>query len=144
MKKLLVVLTALCVLLSGMAYAEEAPTGGVASQEDMTDVIDIVDENMTPVTADMLNDGEYEINVDSSSSMFKIVGCALTVVGDTLNVRLYMKSEAYSFMYPGTAEEAAEAPADELSALIADDAGQYFALPIEALDAGYTLSLIHI
>ena len=137
MKRLLTALIALTVLIAGAAYAEDAPTGGVASEEEMSDVIDIVGEDMTPVTAEMLNDGEYDVEVDSSSSMFKIVGCVLRVENGAMSVRLYMKSEAYSYMYAGPAEEAAAADIGELSPLSEDGEGRYFALTVDALDAGY-------
>ncbi|MDY2864867.1 MAG: hypothetical protein SOT68_11865, partial [Oscillospiraceae bacterium] len=39
----------------------------------------VIPEDMTPVYADSLNDGEYSITVDSSSSMFTVTDCTLTV-----------------------------------------------------------------
>ena len=131
---LAVVLALLCV----PALAETTDTSGVAGAEDMTEVIDIVDESWTPVTADMLNDGVYSVAVDSSSSMFKVVGCELTVAEGAMTVRLFMKSEAYAYMYPGTAEEAAQAPREALAPLETEGENFFFTLPVDALDAGYT------
>ena len=131
---LLLLALTLCV----SALAEQPDTSGVAGAEDMTDVIDIVDENVTPVTADMLEDGVYPVNVDVSSSMFKVVGCDLTVSGGAMTARLYMKSQAYAYMYPGAAEEAAQAPFEALAALETEGEDLFFTLPIDALDAGYT------
>ena len=137
MKRVLTTLLAL-MLLAVPALAEAEDTSGVAGAEDMTDVIDIVDESWTPVTADMLNEGTWPVQVDSSSSMFKVVGCDLTVSDGALTAKLYMKSEAYSYMYPGTAEEAAQAAHEELAALETEGESFFFTLPVEALDAGYT------
>lgn len=118
------------------AVAEGA--GGVADASDMTDVIDVVDESMTPVAADRLNDGVYAVAVDASSAMFKVVGCELTVADGVMTAKLYMKSEAYSYMYPGPAEEAAQADTSALTRLeVTDDGSFVFTLPVDALDAGY-------
>ena len=51
-------------LVWGCAMAED--TSKVASEADMTDVIDIVEEGMEPVSGDMLKDGEYEAEVDGA------------------------------------------------------------------------------
>ena len=130
---LLLTLALLCL----PAFAE-ADTSGIAGAEDMTDVIDIVDESMVPVTADQLNDGVYSVTVDVSSSMFKVVGCELTVADGAMTARLYMKSEAYSYMYPGAAEKAAQAALEDLAPLENEGESVFFTLPVDALDAGYT------
>nr|MCR5735313.1 hypothetical protein [Lachnospiraceae bacterium] len=51
----------------------------VATKEEMTDIKDVSFEGMEAVYAEDLNDGEYDITVDSSSSMFRIVSAKLTV-----------------------------------------------------------------
>ena len=137
MRRAAFALIALFVLLTFAAAAEETSLGSVASSDDMTEVIDIVDEDMTPVTADMLVDGVYSIDVDVSSSMFKVTGCSLTVSGGQMTAKLYMKSAAYSYMYPGEAEQAAQTPVQSLVPLKEDDAGAYFELPVDALDTAY-------
>ena len=88
------------MLFSANAFGE-APSGRIAPQEDMTDVIDIVDESMTPVTADMLNDSVYDVAVDVSSAMFKVVGCELTVAGGAMTAKLHMKSDASTMWFDG-------------------------------------------
>ena len=139
MKKLFTLILALAMLACA-ALAEDIPdTSRVADESEMTDVEDIVPEGMTPVTPDMLNDGVYDdIQVESSSAMFKIVGCTLTVKEGQMTALLRMKSEAYTFMYPGTAQEAAQAPYEDLQMLQELDDGYAFILPVDALDAGYT------
>ena len=138
MKKGIAALMALMLLLGAAALAE-ADLSGVADASEMTDVIDVVQPGMTPVTAEALNDGVYEVAVDSSSSMFKVVGCDLTVKDGQMTVLLRMKSDAYLYMYPGAAEDAAKAPLEDLSPLMEPDEGSYaFVLPVDALDAGYT------
>lgn len=143
MKKMFAALPAaalllLAAMLLGAFALAEADLSGVADASEMTDVIDVVEPGMTPVTADRLNDGVYEVAVDSSSSMFKVVGCDLTVKDGQMTVLLHMKSDAYTYMYPGAAEDAAKAPAEDLSPLMEPDGGYAFVLPLDALDAGYT------
>ena len=139
MKKILALLLALLMLCCA-ALAEDIPdTSRIADQSEMTDVEDIVPEGMTPVTADMLSDGVYEgVVVESSSAMFKIVGCTLTVEEGQMTALLQMKSDAYTYMYPGTAQDAAQAPYEDLQMLQELDDGYAFILPVDALNAGYT------
>ena len=137
MKKILTLFLAVLLALAPAALAQETGTGGIAGEEDMTDVIDIVPEGIEPVTADQLNEGTWSVEVDVSSSMFKVTGCDLTVSEDGMTARLYMKSEAYSYMFPGEAEDAARADASDLIALEeTEDGRRYFELPVDALDAG--------
>ena len=139
MKKIIALLLAL-MLFCSVALAEDVPdTSRIADESEMTDVEDIVPEGMTPVTADMLNDGVYEgVVVESSSAMFKIVGCDLTVKDGQMTALLHMKSDAYTYMYPGTAQDASQAPYEDLRMLQELDDGYAFILPVDALDAGYT------
>lgn len=139
MKRTIAILIALA-LFCFAAFAENIPnTSRVADASEMTDVQDIVPEGMAPVTAEMLNDGVYDdIAVESSSSMFKVLGCTLTVKGGQMTALLHMKSEAYSYMYPGTAEAASQAAFEDLFPLLALDDGYGFVLPVDALDAGFT------
>ena len=134
-KNLMAALCALlvCVLTMTGASAE----GSVAGESDMTDVIDIVPEGMTPVTADMLNDGTWFVNVDVSSSMFKVNGAEVTVEGGALTARLLMNSEAYTYMYPGEAEDAAAADESAWIALETDGEDVHsFTMPVEGLNQG--------
>lgn len=132
-------LSLILMLLCAVGLSEAAPdTSRIADASEMTAADDIVPEGMTPIAADQLNDGVYEVLVDSSSSMFKVVGCDLTVQDGQLTALLHMKSDAYSYMYPGTAEAASRAPLTDLAALQALDDGWAFVLPVDALNAGYT------
>ena len=104
----------------------------VAGSEDMTTVEAVLEDGMTPVKADELKDGTYEVEMKSSSSMFKTERCELTVGSGKLSVTLHMSSEAYSYLYNGTAAEAAASDESQRIALGAD---KTFVLPVEALDA---------
>lgn len=134
-KRIFALLIALALLAGACALAETGHSG-VADASDMTDVIDVVPEGLEPVTADRLNEGVWEVAVDSSSSMFRILDCALTVQGETMTARLTMKSDAYLYLYPGAPEEAAAAEEAALIPLETGDSEYRFTFPVPALDAG--------
>ena len=109
----------------------------VASAGEMTTVEDVVEAGMTPVYASELKDGTYEVEMKSSSSMFKVDRCELQVKDGTMQAVLYMTSQSYLYLYAGTAEEAAAAgEEDYIPREEADDGMGSFTLPVEALDAG--------
>ena len=109
----------------------QSNTAAVADASQMTTVQDVMEEGMTPVYASELVDGVYNISVESSSSMFKIADCELTVGGDAMVAKLIMSSESYGYLYLGTAEEAAAA--DETQYITPD--GREFVITVDALDA---------
>ena len=121
----------IAALAASPSYAQ------VADETQMAPVVDVVDENMTPVTGDELCDGVYDIEVDSSSSMFKITGCVLAVSEGRMSARMTMGGKGYLYIYPGSAEEAAAAnEKDYISFGENADGSHYFVLPLEELDAG--------
>ena len=79
----------------------------VASAGEMTTVEEVVEAGMTPVYASELKDGTYEVEMKSSSSMFKVDRCELQVENGQMQAVLYMSSQSYLYLYAGTAEEAA-------------------------------------
>lgn len=109
----------------------------VASSEDMTAVEDVVEDDMTPIYASQLVDGTYEVTVDSSSSMFSITECLLTVADGEMTAVMTMSGTGYLYVYMGTGEEAAEADESEYIAYEEDEDGVHsFTVPVEALDSG--------
>ena len=143
-KKVFVVsflLLALCLSLAvpGIpACAEETNDfSGVADASQMTTVEEVVEEGMTPLFADSLLEGEYPVTVDSSSSMFRIAECLLTVQDGALTARLTMGGSSYGWLYPGTAQEAASADhADHIPAEIDENGATVFTFPVQGLDMG--------
>lgn len=53
--------------------------GRVAAGEETSSRINVADEDMEPVYAGEIKDGVYPVKVDSSSNMFQVTGCELTV-----------------------------------------------------------------
>lgn len=134
MKRILALIALLLAVacLSG-AMAEGA---AVAGSSEMTTRETVGEAGMTPVYADMLNDGVYDITVDSSSSMFRIVACQLTVADGEMTARMTMSGTGYLYVYMGTGEEASAASAADYIAFEADETGAHtYTVPVSALDA---------
>lgn len=90
-------------------------------------------EGMQPITADMVNDGTYEIEAESTSPFFKIKAAKLTVANGKMSAVLEFDSKSYPLIFMGTAMQAAEAPyADYIEF---NDSTWTFTVPVEALDA---------
>lgn len=137
MKKLLLLLLALVLGLSLTACTgeEAAPKDQVAGQEDMTEIQEVGEEGMEPVYASSLKDGTYTITVDSSSSMFNITACELTVADGNMTAVMTMGGTGYLKVYMGTGEAAAAADEADCIPFAETDAGEHtFTVPVEALD----------
>ena len=120
--------------------AEETPaqTGSqVADASQMAPVEDVVEDGMVPISGDCLQDGVYTVNVDSSSSMFKITQCELTVENGQMNAVMHMGGTGYLRVFLGSAEQAAAADEDACIAFEERADGTHtFTIPVEALDMG--------
>ena len=132
---LLAALMALTLTACGGQQTES--TKQVADESDMAQPQEVVQEGMEPVKADALKNGEYTVTVDSSSSMFQVTACTLTVQDGTMTAQMTMSGTGYLWVYPGTAEEAAAASEEDYIPFQETDSGEHtFTLPVEALDQG--------
>ena len=112
-------------------------TDKVASADDMVTPEEVVEEGMEPVYGDSIKDGAYEVTVDSSSSMFNIESCQLTVADGKMSAVMTMGGTGYLYLYMGTAEEAAAASEADYISFVENAEGKHtFEVPVEALDAG--------
>lgn len=136
MKKLCLIF-ALFLLLSGCGQEKQPPAssqGQVASSSQMAPVEDVVDPDMVPISGEFLKDGTYSITVDSSSSMFKIDSCELTVENGQMTAVLHMGGKGYLSVFMGSGEEASQ---DAAIPFREDEAGNHtFTVPVEGLDMG--------
>ena len=116
-----------------------ADTSKVAGAGDMAAVEEVVEEGMVPVASSGLVPGTYKVKADSSSSMFRITDCELTVPegDDVMQAFLTLSGSSYLYLFPGTAEEAAAADASEYIEAGENAEGKNtFLFPVEALDFG--------
>lgn len=119
--------------------SNESETAGsqVASADEMVTPEDVVEEGMEPIYGTSLKDGVYQVTVDSSSSMFKITECALTVKEGTMTAVMTMHGTGYLKLYMGTGEEATKASEEDYIPVVeASDGTHTFEVPVEALDMG--------
>ena len=121
----------------GSAETSAVKTDQVADASDMAEVEDVVEESMTPVTGEQVKDGTYDVTVDSSSSMFRIEKCSLTVENGEMQALMSMGGTGYLYLFMGTAEEAAAAEDSEYIPFEESADGVHtFTVPVEALDQG--------
>jgi len=93
------------------------------------------EKEMTPIYADDINDGTYNIEVKSSSSMFKIIDCELTVSGEKMTAVMTLSGTGYEKLFLGKREEADNATDSQFSYFTETDEGKYcYKIPVEALD----------
>lgn len=109
----------------------------VASASQMAPVEDVVDADMVPIPGSALKDGVYDVTVDSSSSMFNVTACELTVERGEMNAVLHMGGTGYLKVFMGTGEEAAQAAENDAIPFVEESDGTHsFTVPVEALDQG--------
>lgn len=90
---------------------------------------------LEPVYACQLADGSYEITVNSSSSMFRVVKCVLTVKNGSMTAAMTMSGQGYGMVYMGTREEAPLDTEESYIPFELDDEGyKVFTVPVEALN----------
>ncbi len=119
------------------APAQNESTSQVASTSDMAEVEDVVEEGMTPILADKVKDGTYDVTVKSSSKMFNITACELTVKDGEMTAKMHMGGTGYLYVYMGTGEQAAAADeADYIPFTEEADGTHSFTVPVKALDEG--------
>lgn len=115
----------------------------ISESTDAPDSVEIPSEPATapeedvivPIYANQLKEGSYEITVDSSSSMFRVVRCELIVENGSMKAVMTMSGDGYGMVYMGTGEEALADSEDAYVPFVLDEQGaKTFTVPVEALD----------
>lgn len=116
---------------------ESAGTDKVADCSEMSPAKDVVSDDMSAVTAEQIEDGVYDVKVDSSSSMFNITECKLAVQDGKMTAVMTMSGKGYLYVYMGTGEEAAKASESDYIPYEEKSTGEHtYTVPVEALDLG--------
>lgn len=145
---------AACMLLAVSASAGAAETetvseyrnagntdAGVATVGEMSAIQDVVEDWMVPIYPEELKDGVYQIEAESSSQMFQIEECTLTVADGEMTALMTMGGKGYLKLYMGSGEEALQAAeSDYISFVEAEDGRHTYEIPVEALDSGIPCS----
>ena len=83
----------------------------------------------------VLEDGTYKVQVTSSSSMFKVTDCVLTVKEGLISAQLTLSGKGYGYLYSGTAKQAAAAETSQWAPYVVNDNGGYmYTIQISGLD----------
>ncbi|MDE7229587.1 MAG: NPXTG-anchored protein [Oscillospiraceae bacterium] len=87
------------------------------------------------VDAGALNDGVYNVDVESDSSMFKVVNCDVTAANGKMTAAVTLSGTGYSKLFVGTGEQAAAAAESEHITFTESADGKYvYTLPLSSLD----------
>ncbi len=114
---------------------EEISYDQVASDGEKTTAQEVGVEGMTPILGSDVKDGVYEVEVESSSSMFQIEKAELTVSDSRMTAALTLGGTGYLKLYMGTGVEAAADERDSYIGYEEDAEGKYvYTIPVEALD----------
>lgn len=109
----------------------------VAAPDETAELQQVVEDDMEPILGTDVKDGIYSVTVDSSSSMFQVTACELTVEDGKMTAAMTMGGTGYLYVYMGTGEEAAAADENEYIPFVENTDGTHtFTVPVEALDAG--------
>ncbi|MGI5976614.1 MAG: hypothetical protein ACOX68_02805 [Candidatus Limivicinus sp.] len=142
MKKLslfMAVLTALLMLAAcgntEPAAAPEPAHAETAAPAETTEAAAVEEPEREPLYGENIADGDYEITVSSSSSMFRVVKCVLTVKDGEMEAVMTMSGQGYGKLFMGTGAEAAEAGEECFIPFVPDEEGaKTFTVPVEALN----------
>ena len=90
---------------------------------------------MPVILGSQIADGTYEIDVEASSSMFRVVKCLLIVENGTMQAEMTMSGQGYGMVYMGKGEEALLDSADTYIPFVLDEnGGKVFTVPVEGLN----------
>lgn len=110
----------------------------VASDEERAESSRVGEEDDVPIYAAQVRNGDYEIEVESSSSMFRIVACTLHVSEEEMTADMTLSGTGYLRLFMGTGKEAVAAgkEGDQVYSEFTEDAeGKYvYTVPVEALN----------
>lgn len=144
-KRIFSMLLASCFLLitcSGCGDTSESSTASTeaattAETVETAETVQVVQDGMQPIFGSDIKDGTYEITVDSSSTMFRITACQLTVKDGTMTADMTMGGTGYLYLYMGSSADAEKADESDYIPFTENADGTHtFTVPVEALDSG--------
>lgn len=138
-------LTAGCASGNNASQAPEATTQTdysdlVAGEDDMIAIDEVVKEGMEPVEGKDIRDGVYQIEVASSSAMFNIEKCELTVQKGEMTAVMTMGGTGYEYLFMGTGIDAVKAGDGYIPYEETSDGKNTFTVPVESLNSAVKCS----
>lgn len=126
------------VLLAGLSaevLAAEPPYDQVVSYSQAIPAEEVTQYGMLPIYGRDVKDGSYDVEVRSSSSMFRVVKAKLTVEGDKMTADITLSGQGYIKLFMGTGKEAAASDMSDFIDYTEDDKGRYtFTVPVDGLN----------
>ena len=117
--------------VTGETAKPEGPTRDLSKTSDDS----VAKEGATPVTADKLKDGTYDVTVNTGAKMFKVTKADLTVKDGKMSAVIALGGTGYTWFFVGEKEAIATADESEFIPFVEDADGYYtFEIPVEALD----------
>ena len=93
---------------------------------------------MSPISGDLIADGEYEVEAASNSSFFKVRNARLAVEDGKMEMTFEIPSLSYRYIYEGTKEEAEAAPENEWQERVeSEEYTSLFTVDVPALNAEF-------
>ncbi len=107
----------------------------IAGEDEKAPSAEVGAEGMIPVYGSDIVDGTYPVEVESSSSMFRIVEAYLTVSDGKMSAVITLGGKGYLKLFMGTGQEAVAAKESDYALYAEDKNGAYtYEIPVEALD----------
>ncbi len=107
----------------------------IAGEDEKAPSVEVGSEGMIPVYGSDIVDGTYQVEVESSSSMFRITEAELTVADGKMSAVITLGGKGYLKLFMGTGEEAVAASEADYAVYTEDENGAYtYEIPVEALD----------
>ena len=95
----------------------------------------------TKIPSGACENGIYNVDVTSSSSMFRVVGCTLTSKNGKMTAVLTLSGTGYDYLFAGTGEQAAKADSSKWIPYTVNADGKYtYEIPVESLDQGLSVA----
>lgn len=116
---------------------EEQSLQNIEVSEDVSEdeEADASEEGSDTPEAVVLSDGTYHVIVESSSSMFKVTDCVLTVKNGEMSAVITLSGTGYDKLYIGTAEDAVDAKEEEFIYYQMNLEGDYtYTIPVAGMD----------
>lgn len=134
MKKKLLLLLCSALLASAAGCAASEPGSSASSAPEQSAQMS-EEAVLAPIYPSQIQNGSYEIQVDSSSSMFRVIHCVLVVEDDAMYASMTMSGKGYGRVYMGTSEQALADSEESYIPFVQDEQGaKIFTVPVEALD----------
>lgn len=144
-KKHIAVLFCIVLLIGLRAVPVSAADAGESESETMVQRVQAAKQDilsrkagqygMVPIYGQDLEDGRYEIKVDSSSPYFRISTAELIVKDHAMSAKITISSLSYLYVYPGTLQEARRSDESSYIGYEESDGQSIFTIPVKALDA---------